>query len=177
MGEYLDQVPEKLHAHIREITRTSGLSESEESVETMARGWLEKEEAFDRKVRELNMEEADAVAADDERGALALTYSGSLVLIGPLVEGARKAQYVSIGMRQDVPDIVDKEGSVLGKDVEVDQTIAFQVGPVKNTSKVYKIALLTEDLSPEEQEEKMTEATQVISQKFLEVNRTIVEEG
>ena len=177
MGEYLDQIPEKLHAHIREITRTSGLPESEESVETMARGWLEKEEAFDRKVRELNMEEADAVAADDERGALALTYSGSLVLIGPLVEGARKAQYVSIGMRQDVPDIVDKEGSVLGKDVEVDQTIAFQVGPVKNTSKVYKIALLTEDLSPEEQEEKMTEATQVISQKFLEVNRTIVEEG
>ncbi len=177
MGEYLDQIPEKLHAHIREITRTSGLPESEESVETMARGWLEKEEAFDRKVRELNMEEADAVAADDERGALALTYSGSLVLIGPLVEGTRKAQYVSIGMRQDVPDIVDKEGSVLGKDVEVDQTIAFQVGPVKNTSKVYKIALLTGDLSPEEQEEKMTEATQVLSQKFLEVNRTIVEEG
>lgn len=177
MGEYLDQIPEKLHAHIREITRTSGLPTGEDSVESMARGWLEKEQAFDQKLQELDMEEVDVLAAEDEHGALALTYSGSLVLIGPLVDGVRKAQYVSIGMRQDVPDIVDKEDSVLARDVEVDQTIDFQVGPVKNTSKVYKIALLIGDLSPEQQEEKMAEATQVISQKFLEVNRTIVEEG
>jgi hypothetical protein len=73
--------------------------------------------------------------------------------------------------------VVDRDDSVLGKDVMLDQTIDFQIGPVRNTSKVHKIALLTEDLSPEEQEEKMTEATEVISQKFLEVNRTIVEEG
>jgi hypothetical protein len=176
MGEYLDQIPEKLHAHLREITRTSGLPESEESVETMAKGWLEKEEAFNRKLQEMDMEEVQSLTADDEHGALAMTYSGSLVLIGPLVDGARKAQYVSIGMRRDVPDVVDKEGSVLAREVEEDQTIEFQVGPVRSTSKVYKIALLTGELSPEEQEEKMTEATQVISQKFLEVNRTIVEQ-
>jgi hypothetical protein len=177
MGENFDRIPEKLHAHLREITRTSGLPEGEESLEKMAKGWLEKEEAFNEKVQELNMEEVDTLQVDDERGAVAMTYSGSLVMVGPLVEGVRKAQYVSIGLRGDVPDVVDRDDSVLGKDVMLDQTIDFQIGPVRNTSKVHKIALLTEDLSPEEQEEKMTEATEVISQKFLEVNRTIVEEG
>jgi hypothetical protein len=176
MGEYMDQIPEKLHDHLREITRTSGLPDEEDSIEKMAKGWVEKNEAFNQKVGELNMEDVDTLEADDERGAVAMTYSGSLVMIGPLVDGSRKAQYVSIGLRGDVPGIVDKEESVLDGDVMVDQTIGFRVGPVKNTSKVYKIALLTEDISPEEQEERMVEATQVISQKFLEVNRTIVEE-
>lgn len=105
-----------------------------------------------------------------------MTYSGSLVLIGPLVEDSRKAQYISIGLRKDVPDIVDKTDSKLSKDVAVDETVEFEVGPVKSTSQVFKIAVLTEKLPAIEQQQKISEATQVITEEFVEVNKTIIAE-
>ena len=65
---------------------------------------------------------------------------------------------------------------MLKKDVTVDDTIEFKVGPVKNTSPILKIAIPAGDLSVEEQEEKITEATQVIQEEFVEVNKTIIEQ-
>jgi hypothetical protein len=44
MGEYLDQVPGEVQDHIRQITKSSGLPDTEESVEMIAQGWLEKKE-------------------------------------------------------------------------------------------------------------------------------------
>jgi len=176
MGEYLDQIPERLRSHIEEITRTSGLPESEESVEQIAEAWLEKKRTFEEKIVSLNMEEIESFGPDDPRGALVMTYSGSLVLVGPLVDDSRKAQYISIGLRKDVPDIVDKKGSKLGKDVSLDETVEFEAGPVRSTSQVFKIAVLTEDLPALEQEQKISEATQVIAEQFVEVNRTIISE-
>jgi len=169
MGEFLYQIPEQLHAHIHEIARTSGLPPGDESVELIAGAWLEKKRKFEEKTGALNMEEIDCFPLDDERGALVMTYSGSLVLIGPLVEGVRKAQYISIGLRKDVPDIVDKTGSRLAKDASVDETVEFDIGPVKSTSPVFKIAVLAERLPAIEQQERISEATRVISEEFVEV--------
>ena len=174
MGEFLDQVPEELHRHIHEITKTSGLPEGEESVEMIAQAWLEKKKAFEDKIDVLNMEEIELFSENDLRAALVLTYSGSLVLIGPVIENTRKAQYISIGLRKDVPDIVDKEDSRLAGDIVIDEIIAFDVGPVKSTSQVFKIAVLTEELPALEQEQKISEATQVITEEFVEVNKTII---
>ena len=42
MGEYLSQIPTEIQDHIRQITRSSGLPEGEDSVEMIAMGWLEK---------------------------------------------------------------------------------------------------------------------------------------
>jgi hypothetical protein len=176
MGEYLDQIPEGIRGHIREITKLSGLPEDEESVEMIAQAWLEKKKAFEEEIQKMSMEELEFFEKDDERAALALTYSGSLVNIGPLVENNRKAQYVSIGLRKDVPDLAEREDSVLAKDVSIDEPIEFEIGPVKSTSQIFKIAVLTEDLSPEEQEERITEVTQVIQDEFVEVNKTIISE-
>jgi hypothetical protein len=176
MGEFLDQIPDRLRTHIHEITKTSGLPPGDESVELIAEGWLEKKRTFEEKIGSLNMEEIDFFPGNDERGALVMTYSGSLVLIGPLVEDSRKAQYISIGLRKDVPDIVDKTDSKLSKDVAVDETVEFEVGPVKSTSQVFKIAVLTEKLPAIEQQQKISEATQVITEEFVEVNKTIIAE-
>ncbi len=176
MGEYLDQIPEGIRGHIREITKLSGLLEDEESVEMIAQAWLEKKKAFEEEIQKMSMEELDFFEKDDERAALALTYSGSLVNIGPLVENNRKVQYVSIGLRKDVPDLAEREDSVLAKDVSIDEPIEFETGPVKSTSQIFKIAVLTEDLSLEEQEERITEVTQIIQDEFVEVNKTIISE-
>ena len=176
MGEYFDQLPEGIRDHVKEITRTSGLPPGEESVEKIARGWLEKRQVFEDFIKRFQMEEVETFDQYDERGALALTYSGSLVKIGPLVEEVRKVQYTSIGLRLDVPDVADKEGSILAGDAVVDEPMSFEVGPVKHTSPILKIAVLTGDRSLEEQEETITEATKLITDGFTEVNKTIIAE-
>jgi hypothetical protein len=176
MGEYLNQLPENIEEHIREITRSSGLPQGEESVEKMARGWIEKKQVFEDFIQKFQMEEVESFAQDDERGALALTYSGSLVKIGPIIDGVRKTQYASIGLRRDVPDVADKEGSTLGGDIGLDEPIAFDVGPVKSTSPILKIAVLSGHPSIEEQESRITEATRLIGDEFIGVNKTIISE-
>jgi hypothetical protein len=176
MGQFFDQIPDELKRHVKEITRTSGLPDAEESLEKISEAWLEKRKVFEEKTRNLNLEEVRSLGVEEERGALALTYSGSLVTIGPLVEGSRKVAYLSIGLRSDVPETAEKEGSVLKKEVTVDAPVEFKVGPVKNTSPILKIAVPAVGLSIEEQEEKITEATQIIQEEFVEVNKTIIEQ-
>ena len=176
MGEYFDQLPEEIKDHVQEITKTSGLPPGEESLEKIARGWLEKRQVFEDFTQKLQMEEVDTFDQYDDRGALALTYSGSLVKIGPLIDDLRKVQYTSIGLRLDVPDVADKEGSKLSDDIVVDEPLSFEIGPVKHTSPILKIAVLTGERSIEEQEEAITEATKLITDGFAEVNKTIIVE-
>jgi hypothetical protein len=176
MGEFLEKIPEDIKGHLREITKTSGLPPGDESVEKIAKVWLEKKQVFEDKIGEMGMEEVDYISVDDERAALAITYSGSLVNIGPIINGVRNAGYISIGLRRDVPDAAVKEGSKLAKDVEVDRQIEFETGPVKNTSPIFKIAVLTEELPAIEQEEKINQATLVIQEEFVEVNKTMISE-
>jgi len=174
MGEYFDQLPDSIRDHVQEITKTSGLPPGEESVEKIARGWLEKRQVFEDLIKQFEMEEVESFEMDDDRGALALTYSGSLVKIGPQVESVRMVQYTSIGLRQDVPDVADKEGSKLSGDVILDEPIEFEIGPVKHTSPILKIAVVSGQRSIEEQEETITEATKLITDEFTEVNKTII---
>jgi len=174
MGEYLDQVPENLHAHIRAIIKASSLPDDEESMEKLAKGWLDKKQVFEEEIDKQDMEQIDILPKDDERGALAMTYSGSLLNIGPLVDGTRKVIYTSIGFRTDAPDSAEREDSVLAKDAAVDDTIEFETGPVKSTSKIFKIAVCNGDMSAEEQEENLTQVMTQVEELMLGVNKTVL---
>ena len=88
MGIYLDQVPAEIRDHLRQITKTSGLPDTEDSVEMIAQGWLEKKERSKRSPAH-ELEEVELLEQADERGCLAMTYSGSLLNIGPVRDGAR----------------------------------------------------------------------------------------
>jgi hypothetical protein len=174
MGEYFDQVPENLHDHLRAIMKASKLPDDEESIEKLAKGWLDKKQVFEEEIENQDMEEVESLAMDDERGALVMTYSGSLLRLGPLVDGTRKAAYTSIGFRTDAPDSAEKEGSKLAKDAAVDDIIEFENGPVKSTSKVFKIAVLKEEMSAEEQEENLTQVMTHVEELMLGVNKTVM---
>ena len=176
MGELFDQLPDIIKNQIKEITKTSGLPDTEESLEKMSRGWIEKEKTFGEESRNMDMEEVELLENTDERGALAMTYSGSLVNIGPLVDGKRKATYVSIGLRKDVTEMVAKDNSVIIGNIKIGESIAFEVGPVKKTSAIYKIMVCAEKISPQEQEDKIEQVTTVIMDEFVEVNKIIIEE-
>jgi hypothetical protein len=175
MGEYLDQIPDNIQEHIREITKTSGLANTEDSVESIAQGWLEKKTNFEQEIHNQGMEEVDFLDKEDERAALLLTYSGSLLSIGPLNNGqGRKVSYASIGLRKDVPQLAEKLGASLENDIQVDDCVNFKVGPIKSSSPIYKIAVCKENVPAEEQQEKVNQATMILAEEFVDVNKTLL---
>lgn len=176
MGEYLDMLPEGIGDHIKSIARTSGLPPGDESLELLAQGWLGKKDAFEEQTTTLKMEEKEEFALDSPRGALIMTNSGSLITVGPMIDEHRRVEYVSIGLRQDVPDTAVNEHSTLEDDIRVGEPARFTNGPLQQSSAVYKIAVHTEQMEPEREIEKLSEATQIITQEFVDVNRTMVVE-
>ncbi|MBN1798567.1 MAG: hypothetical protein JW822_08310 [Spirochaetales bacterium] len=176
MGEYLDQIPSNIQQHIKGLAQSVKTEEGEDAVEKVAQCWLEKKAVFEDKISEMGMEEIDSLNKEDEKGAIALTYSGSLVNIGPLVDGARTVKYSSIGMRTDIPESAESDSSNLASDVQVDGIIQFEGGPVKSTSQIFKIAVCKdEEMSPEEQQQTIIETATIIEEEFVEVNKTIME--
>jgi len=105
-----------------------------------------------------------------------MTYSGSLLTLGPMVEGERQAEYTSIGLRKDVPDSAGDKSASLAEDVRIDEPVVFSKGPIRKSSAVFKIAVLKEHLEPKEESERLSEATQILSEDFVEVNKTIIAE-
>jgi hypothetical protein len=173
MSEHLDLIPVEIQSHIRQITKTSGLPDTEESVDMIAQGWLEKKERFEKLMARMSLEEVDLLEKTDPRGCLAMTYSGSLINVGPLREGGRTVQYASIGLRQDVPEIATQAGSELGADVVEGTPVNFTQGPIKSSSPVFKIVVTSEDMDLEAQEQQITKATQILTKQFVEVNKEL----
>ncbi len=57
MSEYMSQIPVEIQGHIRQITKSSGLPDTEDSLEMIAQGWLEKKERFERHISRMSLEE------------------------------------------------------------------------------------------------------------------------
>jgi hypothetical protein len=176
MGEYMSQIPVEIQGHIRQITKSSGLPDTEDSLEMIAQGWLEKKERFERHLSRMALEEVDVLEKGDERGCLAMTFSGSLINIGPQRDGSRNVQYVSIGLRKDVPESAHQENSQLGGDVKVGVPVSFTVGPIVSSSPVFKIAVTSEELDLDEQERQISKSTEILTKEFLNVNKEMDEE-
>ncbi len=173
MGKYLEQVPTEIHDHIRRITRTSGLPQTEDAVDMIAQGWLEKKSRFETIIGQMKLEEAELLEKTDPRGCLAMTVSGSLVNIGPLRRETRTVQYASIGLRKDVPESATNISSELSADVVVGAPVRFTTGPIASSSPVFKIAVTAEEMDLEEQEHVIGRATRAITKEFIEVNREL----
>lgn len=174
MGAFLEMIPPGIKEQIREITKSSGLEYNEEAVELMAEAWIEKKRIFEEKIKEFGMSETDFYEKNDARGALLMTYSGSLVNINPIIDDNRESEYTSIGMRSDVPDSALNDDTVLADNVQVDEILEFEKGPVSSTSQIFKIAVVDEDCSPEEEQKTLKNVTTVITDEFVDINKTII---
>lgn len=171
-----DDLSEKIRQHMKQLVTTAGLPDTEESLEILEQGWMEKLESFENEVAERDLEMAEEFESSDDRGALIMTYSGSLITVGPRGEDGRHVEYRSIGIRNDVPESADADSTELSGDILVDGTAEFTSGPIKKSSPVFKIAVVTEELENEEQEELLAEMTQMLTEEFVEVNKTIIQE-
>ena len=174
MSEEIQGLSDKVRSHLEKITRSSGLADTEESFRRMAEVWLEKKRMFEGQISALDMVEVDSFARDDPRGALLLSYSGSLISLGTLTGSGRRVEYASISLRADVPDLVITESGGLAADVRLDGEAAFTSGKVRSTSSLLKIAVCAEDVSPEEQDKRIREATIFLTNGFVKINRTVL---
>jgi len=167
---------EKIRKHLHQLVKTSGLPDTEESLDSLERGWQDKLDSFEKQVEERDMEMVEEFDVEDDRGALLMTYSGSLINLGPKGDDGRFIAYHSIGMRNDVPESAETDNTDLASDVQVDEGAEFTNGPIKKSSPIFKIAVIVEEMEDEEQEELLAEVTQMLTDDFIEVNKTIIQE-
>ena len=168
-----------IRAHLQGLLRSSGIPETEESLGEMTRIWFEKKDMFEGQVTALDMQTLERFAADDPRGALLLTWSGSLLSMGPLVGGrtGRRAEYASIELRTDVPHLAVSENGELASDLATGQSASLRTGPVSSTSALLRIAACDPAVPVEEQEKRIREATIFLTNGFVRINRTVTRPG
>jgi len=176
MGEYTERLPDEIREHLRSLVEPAGLADDPDAEELLAQGWHEKHEAFERHTSERGMIGVDTFEQDDPRGVLVMTYSGSILSVGPVLDGDREVAYASIGVRRDVPQLSVRQDSSLADDVLKGKPAKMITGPVSRTSPVYAIAVFQSALEPYKENAALVEVTQVLTKQFVDINRTTLEQ-
>jgi len=164
-------VPEEVAAHLEELVASSSddWAKKDGAFSGLMSLWQEKNRLFEEQIRLLGMDFTDSADAEDSRGMIMTTYSGSLVALGPGV--SRNFEYASIKMRSEVPDIIRAGDVKVDGKLEVGSRASFTGSPVKHTSSVYRIAVLPGELGEEEQEQRIREAMVFLTNSFVHLNR------
>ena len=151
MSNFRSQLTSEIRGHLDGLITSSGLPDTDASREEMARVWFEKKAMFEGQAQALDMRVLESLSADDPRGALLLTWSGSLLSIGARpATGGRVMEYSSIELRTDVPHLSKTDGGAIQSDLALDQPAALRDGPVASTSAVLQIAACDAAVLPEE---------------------------
>jgi nucleoid DNA-binding protein len=176
MGDSLyANLPEEIRRQIDALAEGPETPRLPDIRERLAATWKGKFELFESQVRLLEMEESEGLAAGDPRGFLAITYSGSILSVGPASGGGRWLEYVPLKLRLDVPEIVSGKDAELSGAVVRGASLEFAKGPLKSTSSVYRIATCASGIAAEEQERRIREAAIFLTQGFIKMNRSIAE--
>jgi nucleoid DNA-binding protein len=173
MKDLSQKLPEGILRHLKGVIASSGLPFTEETLEALVKAWVEKQRMFEGQTRALDMQDARDFRFDDPRGVLLLTYSGSLVSLGPLEEAGRHVEYASIHLRTDVPHLVRVERVKLESGLVQHEAATLLGGPIRKTSPLLKIAVCAPEVPPEEQVVRIREATLFLTDGFARINRTI----
>ena len=176
MGTNFESLVPEVQTHIKNLVKTAKLDDNDESLELLSGGWLDKQQSFYEQTKKREMEEVDEFNIDDPRGALLMTYSGSLINIGPEQNDFRDVEYFSIGLRNDVPESAAEEESVLGSSISKGASVMFEKGPILKSSPVYSIAVVREEMEPEAEAGLLDEVTMLIAEDFAEINKTTIQE-
>jgi nucleoid DNA-binding protein len=178
-NETLMELPDKVRRHIEAVADAIASEADERAVERVAEVWFEKRRLFTEQTRALDMENADLFAADDPRGAVLLTYSASLIMVGPATEergGGRSFEYASIKARTDVPELLSADAVRIARDIAVDQTAVFEGTALERSSEILRIATFPDGLDAAEQRERLRQAMVFLTNGFVHVNRMLTSE-
>lgn len=171
MGELLAQLPEKIRKHLEGLLSSTELARTPQSLDTLAANWIAKKELFEAMAKNLSLETVERLETTDGRAALLLTYSGSLLGLGPVVENGRSLEYASIKLRSDIPEIVACENALVADAIAIDSSASFTNAPIKSTSALHRIAVCAPGVETEEQNKRIREAMIFLTNAFVKLNR------
>jgi nucleoid DNA-binding protein len=172
-----DQLPEAIRRHLEALVNELDIRPVEDARQRVASNWNEKHTLYEEQTGALAMIAVDRLAPDDPRGALLLTYSGSLVAIGPAGVDGRAFEYASIAARTDVPDLLAGEAVALAGDLAVGRIAEFTGAPITQSSDLFAIATFPEGVSPDDQSERLRQAMIFLTNGFVEANRSLTIDG
>jgi nucleoid DNA-binding protein len=170
-----EQLPAPIQQHIGGIARELGKNEDQGFLEELGNIWQRKATLFQEQARAVGMSMVEELPEGDPRGALFLTYSGSLLSVGPIFEGfdGRWMEYSSIKLRTDVPDImVERDANIAGS-TAVGRGVKLLGSKLKQTSSIYFIAVCGDEVPTEEQDKRIRESTIFLTNGFMKYNRTL----
>lgn len=168
----MKDLPEPVQRHLTSLIASEELPNTEDFRERLAAAWEKKCRLFEQQARFIGMEMSDRVSRDDGRGLLILTYSGSIVGIGP-GKGSRDAEYASMELRSDMPQSVINTGTALAEDVARGQSVQFTGGSLQKTSAAFMTAVFPEKVGAEIQQDRLREAMIFLTNSFVKINQTV----
>lgn len=166
------ELPVQIQTHLRKLSEDLPVLPQDDVLELLGDIWEKKENLYIKQAEMIEMENVNEVSKDDPRGLLLLTYSGSLISIGPGSQ-TRWAEYSSIHLRTDVPKIIVDDSISLVSDPKVNMPLEFTGGKLKHTSAVFKIYVCKEGVPEKEQDKRIREATVYLTNGFMKINRSL----
>ncbi len=162
-----NELPEEIRAQI------DSLIQDGENREQYASIWKKKFDLFTGQIANIGMVEVDSLEKEDGRGAILLTYSGSLISFGPSSGGKHWLEYASIKFRSDVPDFVQGLNVSRPHTVAKNHSADFEGCALKQTSAIYRIAVCPVGTKTGDQDQRIREATIYLTNGFVKLNKTL----
>ncbi len=171
----MSDVPEGVRKHLAGLARELGMAEDQEFLLDLTAVWKQKAALFEDQARSVHLDLVQSVPEGDPRGAIVLTYSGSLLSIGPDTDRTlgRRLEYASIKLRTDVPDVVTDRGISISGGMRVGNIVRINGSRISKTSSAHTIAVCPADLAEDEQEKRIRESTIFITNGFMKYNRSV----
>lgn len=183
MTQFRD-LPPQIQKHLESVTESSGLPAGEDSLARITANWVEKRDLFQEQTGLLDMFEVPVFDPADPRALLILTYSGSLISLGPLPQGGdaddggdatagRHFEYASMPLRADVPSLVREEGVGLAGELKRDEPGHFSGSSIEQSSPLLHMVCCDAGVPEADQERRLREATIFLTNSFVKLNRTL----
>ena len=175
----INDLPEAIRKHLLGLAREQGRLEDHDYLQTMTDVWYQKEELFRQQVKAVKLELVDSVSNKDTRGMMVLSYSGSILCIGPVfltstnINFSRWIEYSSIKFRTEVPDIIMEKTATLPSEISVGKSVQLGNSRLKATSPAYLIAVCPEGINEEEQDKRIRESAVFITAGFMKYNQSL----
>lgn len=181
--EQFDQLPDRIKRHLESVAQQTDIGSAAEALPAVVENWFQKTHLFHEQIQSLHMTREDTFSHTDPRGALLLTYSGSLIVLGPAASGVagagaeqppeRSFEYASIALRTDVPELSSAASVRLAGDLCIDSVASFSGAPIQQSSEILFIASFPGELKAAEQTERLRQASIFLTNSFVHANRTL----
>lgn len=175
----INDLPESIQKHLLGLAKEQERLDDSGYLQTLADVWGQKEELFRKQAQAVKLELVDSVSRKDTRGMMVLSYSGSILCIGPVfltstnINFSRWVEYSSIKFRTEVPDIIMEKNATIESDLSVGKSVALGNSKLKATSPAYLVAVCPEGLNEEEQDKRIRESAVFITAGFMKYNQTL----